>query len=72
MDTVYFFMAGIFPNALYIVTDLIHLQRKTDVPKWYDAITYIFIAMLGLMMAFISLFRVEKFLQLNYGNGKTL
>ena len=28
-----------FPNALYIITDLIHLEDvKTEVPVWFDAI----------------------------------
>lgn len=51
-----------FPNALYIVTDLIHLQLETTVPKWFDAILLFSASVAGLMMAFISLYRVEVFL----------
>jgi uncharacterized membrane protein len=51
-----------FPNALYIVTDLIHLQIKTTVPKWFDAVLLFSSSVVGLMMAFVSLYRVEKFL----------
>jgi uncharacterized membrane protein len=51
-----------FPNALYIVTDLIHLQIETSVPKWFDAVLLFSASLVGLMMAFISLFRVELFL----------
>lgn len=51
-----------FPNALYIVTDLIHLQLETIVPKWFDAILLFSASVAGLMMAFISLYRVEVFL----------
>ena len=29
-----------FPNALYIVTDLIHLKDRGGAPVWYDAILY--------------------------------
>ncbi|MBL7701867.1 MAG: DUF1361 domain-containing protein [Ferruginibacter sp.] len=51
-----------FPNALYIVTDLIHIQHESIVPKWFDALLLFSSALLGLMLAFISLYRVETFL----------
>jgi uncharacterized membrane protein len=51
-----------FPNALYIVTDLIHLEHESNVPKWFDAILLFSSSVVGLMMAFVSLYRVEKFL----------
>jgi uncharacterized membrane protein len=51
-----------FPNALYIITDLVHLQMDTSIPKWFDAILLFTSSVVGLMMAFISLYRVEKFL----------
>ena len=51
-----------FPNSLYIITDLIHLDRETGIPKWFDAILIFSASTAGLMMAFISLYRVEKFL----------
>ena len=51
-----------FPNALYIITDLIHFDLESPVPKWFDALLLFSSAVLGLMLAFISLFRVEAFL----------
>jgi uncharacterized membrane protein len=51
-----------FPNALYIVTDLIHLQIESLVPKWFDAVLLFSASVAGLMMAFVSLYRVEVFL----------
>jgi uncharacterized membrane protein len=56
-----------FPNALYIVTDLIHLERESNVPKWFDAILLFSSSVVGLMMAFASLYRVEKFLYRHFG-----
>lgn len=60
---VFGFWLAFFPNALYIVTDLIHLELNTSVPKWFDAILLFSSSIVGLMMAFISLYRVEKYLQ---------
>lgn len=51
-----------FPNALYIITDLIHLEQKTNVPVWYDAILLFTCAITGLLLAFASLYKVELFL----------
>jgi len=59
-----------FPNALYIVTDLVHLQIESTVPKWFDAVLLFSASVVGLMMAFISLYRVENHL-LKTVNKKT-
>jgi len=50
----------LFPNALYIITDLIHLQADTSMPVWYDAILLFASSFLGLVMAFTSMRRVEN------------
>ena len=60
-----------FPNALYIITDLIHLEAKTNVPVWYDAILLFTAATTGLVMAFASLYKVETFLLKQISNGAT-
>ncbi len=54
-----------FPNALYIITDLIHLEMDTSVPKWFDAILLFASSVVGLLMAFVSLYRVENCLAKN-------
>jgi uncharacterized membrane protein len=55
-----------FPNALYIVTDLIHLDMESRVPKWYDALLVFSCSVAGLLMAFVSLLKVEKYLALRF------
>lgn len=52
-----------FPNSLYIITDLIHLQLESSVPKWFDALLLFSSSVVGLLLAFVSLYRVEKYLQ---------
>ncbi|MFZ1527131.1 MAG: DUF1361 domain-containing protein [Ferruginibacter sp.] len=60
-----------FPNALYIVTDLIHLGDESNVPLWYDAILLFASSFIGIIMAFISLRKAERFLRRLFGPKKT-
>jgi len=60
-----------FPNALYIITDLVHLEGKTTVPVWYDAVLLFTSAIAGLMMAFASLYKVEACFSKRLSNSAT-
>lgn len=60
-----------FPNALYIMTDLIHLKERENVPLWFDAILIFSAAVNGLIMAYLSLQTVESFLQSKFNIQKT-
>lgn len=59
----------LFPNALYVVTDIIHLPAKTTVPVWFDAVLLFSAAVTGLVMAYVSLLRLEVYLQKRFGNA---
>ncbi len=52
-----------FPNALYIVTDLVHLQFESNMPWWYDLTIIFTSAFVGLLMAFVSLRNAELMLR---------
>ena len=48
------------PNALYIVTDLIHLKELKTIPMWYDAGFLSITAWTGLFLAVGSLYTMQK------------
>lgn len=58
-----------FPNAPYIVSDLIHLQARDGVPLWYDAIMIFSFAWNGLILGFLSLWIVQQLVARWLGRG---
>jgi len=56
-----------FPNAPYLVTDLIHLRTPAFVPVWYDAIMVFAFALTGLCLAFLSLWLVHRLVERRLG-----
>lgn len=51
-----------FPNAPYLVTDLLHLKPRAPIPFLYDVLLFFFFACLGLILAYLSLAKVHHFL----------
>jgi len=52
-----------FPNAPYIVTDLLHLKVHEHVPFWFDAMLFLSFAWTGLLLGYCSVFEIERFLE---------
>jgi uncharacterized membrane protein len=56
-----------FPNAMYIVTDLIHLMTKHGVPLWYDVMVFFSFSWNGVILGLISLFMIHEVLEQRFG-----
>lgn len=52
-----------FPNAPYLITDLIHLRAQAGVPLWYDALLLFSFAYLGLLLALYALTQIREILK---------
>jgi len=61
-----------FPNAPYLVTDLFHFSEREGCPVWFDLILVSSASWNGIMIATISLLRVEEFLRKCFNHKKVL
>ncbi|WP_400191316.1 DUF1361 domain-containing protein [Hymenobacter sp. B81] len=58
-----------FPNAPYILTDLLHLGKYTGVPRWYDLLLILTAAWNGLMLGYASLLDMQRFVAERLGRA---
>lgn len=59
-----------FPNAPYLLTDLIHLRPRSDAPFWFDWMFMISFAAAGYLIGCFSLLLVHWKLASWWGNAK--
>ncbi|GEQ87294.1 membrane protein [Patiriisocius marinistellae] len=59
------------PNAPYIVTDLVHLQRSEDVILWLDSMVIGSFAISGLYGYICSVMQIQMFLQRHISEKRT-
>jgi uncharacterized membrane protein len=57
-----------FPNAPYILTDLIHLKNPRSVPIWYDSVMIVTFAWTGLFLGLVSLRMMQSLVRRRLGN----
>ncbi len=59
---------SIFPNAPYLVTDVVHLRKSQLAPMWFDALMFFSVAWAGMVAGLYSLSHIEKILRARYSN----
>jgi uncharacterized membrane protein len=52
-----------WPNSPYIITDLLHLKQKQNIPLWFDLGLILSFAWAGLMLGFISLIEIQNLIR---------
>lgn len=64
----YFFLWLIFfPNAPYLLTDLIHLGERPNTPLWYLMAVLLFCAGTGTLLGYLSLLDIHTAIQRRWG-----
>jgi uncharacterized membrane protein len=58
-----------FPNAPYLVTDLVHWQIHWPVPKWFDLLMIMSFAWTGLLLGYLSLYLMQELVRRRVGRG---
>lgn len=56
-----------FPNAPYLLTDIVHLRTSPGVPFWYDLIMVVGFAWTGLFLGLVSLYLMQSLVRLAAG-----
>jgi uncharacterized membrane protein len=57
------------PNAPYLVTDFVHLRARPPVPLWFDIALLISCAATGLLLGYVSVADVQRFIARQYGEA---
>jgi uncharacterized membrane protein len=56
-----------FPNAPYLITDLVHLRPREDMPYWFDQILYMAFAFTGCYLGMVSLILMQSLVRRSFG-----
>lgn len=56
-----------FPNAPYLLTDIVHLQSSHGVPFWFDLLMVVGFAWTGLFLGLVSLYLMQSLVRQTAG-----
>jgi uncharacterized membrane protein len=56
-----------FPNAPYLITDVVHLRARPEMPYWFDQILYMAFAFTGCYLGMVSLILMQSLVRRSLG-----
>jgi uncharacterized membrane protein len=56
-----------FPNAPYLITDIVHLRQRPEMPYWFDQILYMAFAFNGCYLGMVSLILMQALVRRSLG-----
>jgi uncharacterized membrane protein len=56
-----------FPNAPYLITDLVHLRPREEMAYWFDQILYMAFAFTGCYLGMVSLILMQSLVRRSFG-----
>jgi uncharacterized membrane protein len=56
-----------FPNAPYLITDIVHLRQRPEMPYWFDQILYMAFAFNGCYLGMVSLILMQALVRRSVG-----
>lgn len=57
----FIFWLFFFPNAPYLVTDVVHIVSNSSSSVWYDGLLFFFFGWIGLFLGTLSLFHIHQY-----------
>ena len=58
-----------YPNAAYLITDLVHLKTRPPIPRWFDLVLMMSFAWTGLFLGYLSLYLMQEVVRNWLGKG---
>ena len=55
-----------FPNAPYLVTDVLHIVSSPPQLLWYDSLLFFFFGWIGLLLGMLSLLHIHQYLKVHF------
>ncbi|MBK9732921.1 MAG: DUF1361 domain-containing protein [Chitinophagaceae bacterium] len=60
-----------FPNAPYIITDIVHMRTRSGIPIWFDATMVFCFAFTGFILGLSSLYMIHRMLHHAFASWKS-
>jgi uncharacterized membrane protein len=61
------FWLAFFPNAPYLITDIMHLRQNSSVPLWFDLLLFVAFAWTGFFLGLVSLLVMQEIVRKTAG-----